>query len=177
MIDRDKLWEIVMRFSPLTLAIGVAAVTLSAPGAGQISSPIAPDSLAWTQTGDAALAAGDPAGAARAFETAAAIDPANARAFNGLAASAMADELPGKAIRFYRESLALNGRDRAALAGIGEAFAAKGAASQADATLAQLRAVCGAGACPELATVQAALERGMVTAAALEPTAEIEQAN
>ena len=170
-----------MRFSPLTLAVAVAAFTVSTAGAGQGTRATDPASLAWTQRGDAALTAGQAEEATDAYETAAALDPVNGRAFTGLAAASLALELPGKAIRFYREALQLNGRDRTALAGIGEAFAVKGANTQAEATLTQLREVCGGGACPELAQVQAALDRGTVSTAditaAVEPVAADEQAN
>lgn len=177
MIDRDQLWEIAVRFSPLTLAVAVGALTLSTAGSGQDRArPIAPESLAWTERGAAALAADQTGAASDAFETAAALDPANVRAFNGLAATAMAEGLPGKAIRFYREALLLDGRDRSALAGIGEAFAAKGAVGLAESSLAQLTTVCGA-ACPEVQRVQAALDRGTVTASAIESKPVIEQAN
>ena len=176
MINRAQLWEIVVRFSPLTLAVAIAALTLSTAGMGQGTRSIDPASLAWTDRGVTALAAGQPDVAADAFETAVAIDAANVRAFTGLGEAAAAQDLPGKAIRFYREALELDGRNRAALAGIGEAFAAKGATGLADNSLAQLRTVCG-GACPEVDRVQAALDRGTVTAAALEPMPVVEQVN
>lgn len=166
-----------MRFSPLTIAVAVGALALSSAGVGQDQvRQIAPESLAWTERGTVALAADHTDAAADAFETAAALDPANVAAFNGLAAAAVAEGLPGKAIRFYREALLLDGRDRSALAGIGEAFAAKGAVGLAESSLAQLKTVCG-GACPEVQRVQAALDQGTVTASAIESTPVVEQAN
>ena len=165
-----------MRFSPLALAAAVCALTVSTAGLGQSTRAIDPASLAWLNRGEIALAAGQTDAAVDAFETSAALESNNVRAFTGLADAAVAEQLPGKAIRFYREALSLNGRDRAALAGIGAAFAAKGATALAESTLAQLKAVCG-GACPEAVRVQAAVDRGTVTASALAPAAEIEQAN
>lgn len=165
-----------MRLTPLTIAVGVSALSLSSVGSTQGRS-ISPDSLAWTQRGDAALAGGEEGDATDAYETAAAIDPDNALAFNGLAAAAMEIELPGKAIRFYREALLLDDVNRDALAGIGLAFATKGATSQAEASLARLEAVCGSGDCPGRAELMAALEKGTVTAAALAAEPVVEQAN
>ncbi len=166
-----------MRLTPLTIALAVGAFSLSTAGTGQERArPIAPQSLAWTQTGDAALAGGQTAAATDAYETAAAIDPANGLAFVGLAAAARADGLPGKAIRFYREALMLDARDTAALAGIGMAFADKGAVDQARATLASLDQVCGTG-CPGRADLVAALDKGTVTAAAVEAKPVVEHAN
>ena len=165
-----------MRLTPFTIALGVSALSLSTVGSTQ-DRAVTADSLAWTQRGDTALANGQAGEATDAYETAAAIDPDNAHAFNGLAAAAMTLQLPGKAIRYYREALSLNDTDRVALAGIGLAFAAKGAVSQAEASLARLEAVCGGGGCPGRAELVAALEKGTVTAAALETEPVIEQAN
>ena len=162
--------------TPLTIAAGVVALSLSSEGATQ-ERVIAPDSLLWSQRGDAALAAGQSGDATDAYETAVAIDPDNVRAFNGLAAAAMAAELPGKAILFYREALSLDGSDRDALAGIGLAFASKGATSQAEASLARLEAVCGSKECRGRAELVAALEKGTVTAAALKTEPVVEQSN
>jgi len=165
-----------VRLTPLTIAFGVSALSLSSVGSTQ-GRAITADSLVWTQRGDAALAGGQASDATDAYETAAAIDPDNARAFNGLAAAAMALELPGKAIRFYREALLLDDANRDALAGIGLAFATKGATSQAEASLARLEAVCGGGDCPGRAELVAELEKGAVTAAALATKPVVEQAN
>lgn len=165
-----------MRLTPLTIAVGVSALCLSTIGSTR-ERAVAPDSVAWTQRGDAALAIGQADAAADAYETAAAISPTNARAFVGLATAAMALDLPGKAIRFYREALAQDDASRDALAGIGLAFATKGATSQAEASLARLDAVCGGGECPGRTELVAALEKGTVTAAALTAEPVVEQTN
>ena len=166
-----------MRATPLTIALAVGAASLSSAGVGQDRErPIAPASLEWTLTGDAALAGGQPTAATDAYETAAALDPSNDRAFVGLAEAARSEGLPGKAIRFYREALMLDGRDVAALTGIGLAFAEKGAVDQARAALASLKEVCGAN-CPGEAEIAAALDRSTVTAAAVEAEPVLEQAN
>ena len=166
-----------MRVTPLTIALAVGALSLSSSGMGQERArTITPQSLEWTQTGDAALAGGQAAAATDAYETAAALDPANGRAFVGMGAAARAEGLPGKAIRSYREALMLDARDTAALTGIGVAFAEKGAVDQARAALASLDEVCGTD-CPGRPELVAALEKGTVTAAAVEAKPVVEQAN
>lgn len=166
-----------MRFTPLTIALAVGALTVSSASLGQEAArAVAPASIEWTRIGDAALSRQEAEAATDAYETAIAISPANVRAFTGLAAAAVAQELPGKAIRFYREALLLDDRDRQALSGIGVAFADKGAIEQARASLARLEAVCGAD-CPERTQLVAALERDTVQAAAVEPRPVVEQTN
>ena len=166
-----------MRFTPLTIALAVGALTVSSASLGQERArSVSPASVEWTRIGNAALARQEPEAATDAYETAIAISPGNVTAFNGLAAAAMAQELPGKAIRFYREALLLDDRDRQALSGIGVAFASKGALEQARASLVRLEAVCGT-ACPERAELVAALERDTVQAAAVEAKPVVEQTN
>lgn len=161
--------------TPLTVAVAITALSLSSAGLSR-DRAVDPASATWTERGNASLAAGQTEAATDAYETAAALDPANTAAFNGLAAAAMAQDLPGKAIRFYREALLVDGSDRVALAGIGVAFATKGATSQAEASLARLDAVCGTD-CPGRTELMAALERGTVTAAAVEADPVVQQAN
>lgn len=166
-----------MRFTPLTIAVSIGALTVSSASLGQERArAVAPESIEWTQIGDMALSRQNADEATDAYETAIAISPGNVRAYNGLAAAAMAQELPGKAIRFYREALLLDDRDTQGLSGIGVAFAAKGAVEQARASLARLEAVCG-NDCPERTQLVAALERNTVQAAAVESRPLVEQAN
>lgn len=166
-----------MRFTPLTIALAVGALTVSSASLGQERArPVAPDSIEWTRIGDVSLSRQDPEAATDAYETAVAISPANVRAFNGLGAAAMAQGLPGKAIRFYREALLLDDKDAEGLSGIGVAFVAKGAVEQARASLARLDEVCGTD-CPERTQLVAALERDTVQAAAVEARPVIEQSN
>ena len=84
-------------------------------------------SMALLQQGKAARAAGNIDGATDLFESAVAVDPRNRQAFIALAQVAEARQLPGKAIRLYREALLLEPNDIAALTGQGEAMVAKGA--------------------------------------------------
>jgi Tfp pilus assembly protein PilF len=67
-----------------------------------------PVSLQMAASGQAALAAGKPQDAIDSFEAALASDPRNVAAFSGIARAYEALGLPGKAVKYYREALALN---------------------------------------------------------------------
>ena len=94
-----------------------------------------------------------------ALETALAVDPRNRAAYALLAEVAVRQGLPGKAIRFYRESLLIEPNDVAALAGQGEAMVAKGAVTKARENLARIKTLC-VGACPEGARLAATIAKG-----------------
>src|SRR5688500_16528084 len=98
--------EYLMRFSPVALALSLALVTVSSGVSGQRpDDQINPRSLALLAQGEAARKAGNFALANDALETALAIDPRNRAAFMSLGRVALAQQLPGKAIRMYREAL------------------------------------------------------------------------
>ena len=100
---------------------------LDADERAHIDAQIDSRSLALLQQGRAAQAAGNLEGANDALESALAVDPRNREAFVLLAEIARVRNLPGKAIRLYREALLLEPNDLAALRGQGEAMVAKGA--------------------------------------------------
>lgn len=106
--------------------------------------------------GEALLAQKQLMAAADRFETALAVDPRNLQAYLGLAAVARAQGLPGKAARFYREALAIDPSNAAALEGQGHAFIERGARARAEANLERLRQVCAA-PCPAASRLQTAL--------------------
>jgi Tfp pilus assembly protein PilF len=132
-----------MRFSPIAVALSLALATVSSVSQGQKpDDQINPRSMALLQQGEAARKAGNLALANDTLETALAIDPRNRAAFVALGKVAQAQALPGKAIRMYREALALEPNDLAALGGQGEAMVQKGAVERAKANLARIKTLC-----------------------------------
>ena len=118
---------------------------------------------------DAERAAGNLDGATDTLETALAVDPRNRAAFIALAQVANQRDLPGKAIRLYREALLLEPNDRQALAGQGDALVHKGALTQARANLIKLKTLC-KGQCPEATMLAATIAKGPpITTAQIEP--------
>lgn len=132
-----------MRFSPIALSLALVFATASSVGHSQKpDDQINPRSLALLQQGESARKAGNLPQANDLLETALAVDPRNRAAFIALGRVAQAQELSGKAIRFYREALALEPNDLAALGGQGDALVQKGAVDRAKANLARIRAIC-----------------------------------
>jgi Tfp pilus assembly protein PilF len=109
--------------------------------------------------GQAALKAGNLAAADDALETALAVDPRNRGAYIALGHVALAQGLAGKAIRFYRDALALDPNDVDALAGQGQAMMQKGAVERAKANLARIVTLCKT-SCPAQTTLAAAIDKG-----------------
>ena len=149
-----------MRFSPLAVALSLAFATVSSVGQGQRpDDQITPRSVALLQQGEAARKAGNLTAANDALESALAIDPRNRAAFVALGKVAQAQALPGKAIRMYREALALEPNDVAALSGQGEAMVQKGAVERAKVNLARIKALCKA-ECAPAAQLAAIIAKG-----------------
>jgi Tfp pilus assembly protein PilF len=149
-----------MRLSSVAVAAALAVVSISSALHGQRpDDQIDPRSTALLEKGRAAQAAGNLNVAADYLETAVAVDPRNRAAFKALAQVADRQDLPGKAIRLYREALALEPNDAEAIAGQGEALVQKGAVNRAKDNLAKLRTVC-KGACPQVAELSAAIAKG-----------------
>lgn len=149
-----------MRITAISAAAALMLLSVSTSLMAQRpDDQIDPKSLALLQEGRAALASGDVEGAQDAIESALAVDPRNRQAFVALADIARSRNLPGKAIRLYREALALEPNDVAALRGQGEALVAKGATERAKEVLAKVRAVCGA-QCGEANALAAAIAKG-----------------
>lgn len=149
-----------MRFSPVAIALALSLAVVSSSGIGQKrDDQINPRSMALLQQGEAARAAGNLTTANDLLETALAVDPRNRAAFVALAHVAQAQQLPGKAVRLYREALALEPNDVAALAGQGEAMVQKGAVERAKQNLAKVRTLCKAD-CPAAGELAAAIAKG-----------------
>ena len=149
-----------MRSLPIAVAASLALVSISTSLHGQrAAAAVDPRSMQLLAEGRAAKAAGNLDAATDALETAIAVDPRNRAAFVALADTSQARGLPGKAIRLYREALALDPNDTAALAGQGEALVSKGAVNLARANLTKIQALCHGG-CAPASQLAAALAKG-----------------
>lgn len=148
-----------MRFAPAAAALSFAlAITASVGLAGERAPD--PRAAAIIEQGRIALAQGDAQAAVDAFETALAIDPGHTPIFLELAAAARAQGMQGKAIRYYRETLARDPGNLAALSGEGEALVEKGALEKAKRNLAQLESMCGE-SCPEARELASTISKGV----------------
>ncbi|MEM8696660.1 MAG: tetratricopeptide repeat protein [Pseudomonadota bacterium] len=149
-----------MRFSPLAIAISLTLATVSSGVHGQRGDDdINPRSIALVEEGRAALAAGDNDRAADLVESALAVDPRNRDGFVALAEIAEARELPGKAIRYYREALTIDPNDLAALAGQGRVLVSRGAVERARRNLVRIEALC-ENRCAEATELASVIESG-----------------
>ena len=152
--------------------IGLAALAgamLAGPVASQKpDDQISPRSLELLRQGESLLGAGKFSEADDALETALAVDPRNRAAFVVMARVAQKQKLFGQAIRFTNKALALEPRDRDALAVQGEAMVELGAVPRARANLEKLQKLCPSG-CQQLAMLSAAISRGPTVAAAKVP--------
>lgn len=150
-----------MRITAISAAAALLLLSVSTGlRAQRPDDQIDPKSIALVQQGRAAQAAGNLDGATDALESALAVDPRNRDAFIALAEIARTRDLPGKAIRFYHEALALEPNDVAALRGQGEAMVQKGAVEKAKENLAKIRTLCGAGACNDGTLLAATIAKG-----------------
>ncbi len=149
----------------MLLAAGLAS-TMATGAAGPATGDdvLKPLSVRMTEQGRAALAKGDANGAIDAFEAALASDPKNVEAFSGIAQGYEKMGFPGKAVKYYREALALNPSDIAALEGQGKALIARGATARAQVNLARIKALCKAD-CSAADRLQVALNAPLVASA------------
>lgn len=163
-----------MRLSPVLLCLGLAASALSVSGVSQRpDDQIAPRSAALLKQGEALLSQGKLMEADDVLETALAVDPKNRAVFIVMARVAMKQQLFGQAIRLTNKALTLEPTDRDALAVQGEAMVEAGATARAKDNLAKIQKLCGTSACPQAASLNAAINRGPVMAAAVKkPTEE-----
>ncbi len=154
---------------PLALLITGAAATVAIGAA--TDDTVSPASLRWVAAGQAALDKGQAPAAIDAFEAALAVDPKNARAFLGIAHAYDRQGLPGRAIKYYREALALEPNDLGALEGQGEALIARGATTRARVNLERIKTLCKAdcSAAKRLETALAAPPPVIAATASAEP--------
>ncbi len=158
-----------MRYAPAAAALSLLFAVSASVGS---SADRAPDARAvlLVAKGDAAMSAEDPQAATDAYEAAFAVDPGYTPILLKLAEAARAEELQGKAIRYYREALARDPDNFEAISGEGEALLEKGAIEKARRNLARLESMCGEG-CNETRRLAVALstqpEDRVLTAEAL----------
>lgn len=168
MIASGKISENVMRFTAIGAAGALLLLSVSTSLMAQrADDQIDPRSVEMVKQGRAMLASGNVQGAGDVLESALAVDPRNREAFLVLAEIARKVNLPGKAIRLYREALSLEPNDTAALRGQGEAMVAKGAMERAKENLAKIEKLCAKG-CADATQLSAAIAKGppVVTAQA-----------
>lgn len=139
----ESLMELIMRFSPAVIALSLVFATVSSVSFGQSADiEIKQRSVEYLQLGEAAQKRGELDLAADLYETSLAVDPRNGSAFIALAQIARVQQLPGKAIRLYREALMLDPNNLNALAGQGEALIQRGALEKAKVNLARIETLC-----------------------------------
>ena len=156
----ESLWEKVMRFSPAAVALALVLATVSSSVESQKpDDQIDPRSVALMTKADAARAAGQLSEAQDLLETALAIDPRNRAAYVAMGRVATAQALPGKAVRFYREALAIDPNDVTALSGQGVALVDRGAVERAKENLVKIRTLCKT-ECAPATTLAAAIAKG-----------------
>jgi len=149
-----------MRITAISAAAALMLLSVSTSLMAQRpDDQIDPKSLALLEEGRGAKAAGNLDGAQDALETALAVDPRNRQAFIVLAEIARERALPGKAIRLYREALALEPNDLVALRGQGEALVAKGAVAKARENLAKIKTICNSD-CGDSTALAASIAKG-----------------
>jgi Tfp pilus assembly protein PilF len=159
-----------MRVSSVAVAAALTLASLSTSLSGQRpDDEVDPRSTELVAQARAARAAGNLEGATDLLETAVTVDPRNRAGFLLLAQVADQRDLPGKAIRLYREALLLEPNDTAALRGQGEALVKKGAVARARDNLQRIRTLC-KGGCPDAAQLAGVIAKGPpVTTAAVVP--------
>lgn len=160
-----------MRITSVAIAAGLALVSISTSLSGQgAPAPVDARSVQLVAEAQTARAAGNLDAAADLLESAVAVDPANRRAFVMMGEVAASRGLPGKAIRYYREALALDPDDVQALQGQGAALVQKGAVERAKQNLAKIRTLCPA-ACAPANALAATIAKGppIATAQAVKP--------
>ena len=167
-----------MRFAPAAAALSLLVAVSASVGSAQ-EAPVDPRAGALIAQAEAALEAGQPQKAVDALEAAFVIDPQYTPILLSLAEAARREGLQGKAIRYYREALARDPGNYAAISGEGAALVEKGAIERARRNLAQLESLCGSN-CPETRSLAVAIAQGpknnnVLTAEAVMPDAVVTQ--
>lgn len=155
---RPALLEKLMRYFPAAAALTLFAALTASVGSARNYQPNARAAMLVSE-GRSQLADDDVQGAIDSFEAALVVDPGYSEVYIELADAARQDGLQGKAIGYYREALARDPGNFAAISGEGEAMLEKGAIEKARLNLAQLESLCGT-RCDETMELAAALEAG-----------------
>lgn len=172
-----RLWELLMRYLPLGVALSLLVLVTGSAGTAGVSLPTDPRAKALVETGRELLGRGDIDAATDSFEAALAVDPGNPTTFLALGDAARAAGMQGKAIHYYREALERDPNNLAALSGEGGAMAEKGAIEKAKGNLARLEGLCGR-TCPEAQNLASVIAKGpiarVVSADAVKPDPAVE---
>ena len=147
-----------MRFAPAAAALSLFLATTASVISAQDRAPD-PRAASLIAQGERALASGDTQGAIDAYEAALAVDPGYTPVFLELAEVARTEGVQGKAIKYYREALARDPGNFAAISGEGAALVEKGALEKAKRNLARLQNLCG-DACPDSLSLAVTIEAG-----------------
>lgn len=150
-----------MRFAPAAAALSLVFAATSSVTTADDRAPD-PRAAALVAEAKAALAAEDTQSAIDSLEAALAVDPGYTPIFLELAEVARVEGLQGKAIRYYREALARDPGNFAAISGEGAALVEKGALEKAKRNLAQLQSLCGS-TCPETIALRSSIAIGTET--------------
>jgi tetratricopeptide (TPR) repeat protein len=171
--------ELMMRYSPAALALGLLAAVTSSTGYTAPTVPLDPRAASLVAQGRAALAAGQPEMAIDAYEAALAVQPGHVAIYLNLAEAARKQGLQGKALSLYRKALKVDPTNQYAIAGEGEALVEKGAIEKARGNLARVQQLCGSASCPPAQQLAAAIERGpavkLVSAEAVEAKPQVSE--
>ncbi|MFM9935526.1 MAG: tetratricopeptide repeat protein [Novosphingobium sp.] len=166
-----------MRYMPAALALSMLVAVTGSAGSAGVGEPTDPRARTLLEAGRGALAHGDVDAATDSFEAALAVDPGSPDAYLALGDAARSASLQGKAIHYYREALARDPNNLAALSGEGGAMAEKGAIEKAKGNLARLEGLCGR-TCPESEQLAGVIAKGptakVVSADAVKPVPEVE---
>ncbi len=166
-----------MRYAPAALALSLVVAVTASAGLGAQRQPD-PRAAALVAEGKSELAAGQPAAATDSFEAALAVDPGYTVVYLSLGDAARAQGLQGKAIHYYREALARDPKNLAAISGEGEAMLEKGAVEKARRNLAELQSLCGNN-CSEAqhlaSAIQSHPQQAVLTAEAVVPDPVVTQ--
>ncbi|WP_295524815.1 hypothetical protein [Novosphingobium sp. Chol11] len=166
-----------MRYSPAAFALSLLAAVSASTGTAKVGDPADPRAQILLEAGRSQLANGEIDAAIDNFEAALTIDPGYPGTFLALGQAARRAGLQGKAIHYYRQALAREPNNLAAISGEGSAFAEKGALEKAKANLARLQGLCGK-ACPEAEQLAGVIAKGpiakVVTAEAIKPAPKVE---
>ena len=148
-----------MRYTPAACALSLLVAVWASVGNTAAPVPLDPRAAALVAQGRAALAAGNADAAVDALEAALAIQPGQVDIYISLADATRSQGLQGKALHYYRQALASDPQNQAAIAGEGVALAEKGAVEKARRNLARLQQLCGA-ECGPTRELAAAIDRG-----------------
>ena len=163
-----------MRYAPAAVALSLVVAITASAGVSAERQP-APRAAALDSEGKSEQPAGQAGAATDSFEAALAIDPGYTATYLALGDAARAQGLQGKAIRYYREALARDPKNLAAISGEGKAMVEKGALEKAKRNLAELQSLCGNN-CSEAQQLAMAIQNlPVLTADAAAPPAGVTQ--